>query len=255
MNKSLIKLIFIGLIIGLLSSCGTTSSIVDKETQIKQQKEIENIKNDKEIFIETYEIDMSNLPKEIEEKHLEPEACYRIPIINKKFLKGIIFSTKIFCPIDELVELRGNTFDIVFNSKYSNFKVSLKMYKINDEKQGIINPPKLIIDKKLKYIGKKKLKKTDRIIMTWQGNKLEFSTWFDIDYIEISKEDLFGEFNIEMEINFPNQRVKEKVVIKGIKTSSKPIDDEAHKALIHFIKIKKESYLEMEKQKRDRKNK
>ena len=255
MNKSLIKLIFIGLIIGLLSSCGTTSSIVDKETQIKQQKEIENIKNDKEIFIETYEIDISNLPKEIEEKHLEPEACYRIPIRDKKYLKGIIFSRKIFCPIDELEELKANGFDIVFTSKYSNFEVSLKMYKINDEKQGIINPPKLIIDKKLKYKGKKKIRKTDRIIMTWRGNKLEFSSSFDINYVEIENEDLFGEFFIELEIYFRDLMVKEKVTIKGIKTSSKPIDDEAHKALRHFIKIKKESYLEMEKQKRDRKNK
>lgn len=205
-----------------LFSCASKKAVVKDFNNSEQRDEKE------EVFTETYEIDISNLPREIEAAHIEPEAEYYIPVLDKKFITEIIFTRKIFCPIDELEELSGNGFDIVFNSKYSNFNAEVRLYKVKDEQIGLIHP-QLLVREDISFKAIKKITKTDRITILWHRNRISSS--LNNKYIELKNEDLFGEFMLNIKIHFKIEGVIEEITIRGIKTSSKPIEDKGTKML------------------------
>ena len=196
-------------------------SCVSQQGKIKENKvnilDKDNNINNTTNFLGTTVCNISDIPY-----NNSPLEAYYIPYTSNKVVKVINFSEKKFNPLDKYCD--SNHYTIYLKKPYKKINLQVKLIKKQNEKSIDHDLPKVIVNQKYSNVSRGK-RPLSKVSINWKGVFFYPSFKYYPNWQEINKNDLFGLFDIEIKLYYPEDNSAAIINIKNIKTTSEILND------------------------------
>jgi len=200
-------------------SCSTKKNILRTEKiDIRADKKINN-KQAAEYIEENFTLDIMKL-------HKESPYVFIIPISNSRVIDEYEITQKIFNPKVDFASFTIHYKDI---EKISNVKV--KFIKKKNKSGNIINSPEILFEDI--FYPEKRFNTFNNIRIWWEEQYIGVSglgsekaiTNFNL---ETDLEMIVGIYDLLIEIVYPEEKIKQKLIFNNIEVTEEIIDDPRH---------------------------